>query len=65
MISGSNGDVASVDLTERSVSPAHVQQTFPGIHKNCCMVVIDTMHIAVAGVANKDEGALVNCNESI
>ena len=48
-----------MSLTDRSTLPGQVQnETFSGIHSNCCMVVIDTTHVAVAGVKNKDEGML-------
>ena len=60
MISGSNGSVITMVLTDGSTLPGQVQNvTFSGIHSNSCMVVIDTTHIAVARVKNKDEGTSV------
>ena len=60
LLAGSNGDIATVQIEDRSMSPPQVQQTFSGIHGNCCMKVIDTTHVAVAGVANKEEGRTVH-----
>lgn len=59
-LSGTNGDVTTLVVTGGSISPADVQQRFTGTHSNCCMVVIDTTHVAVAGVANKGEGKSLN-----